>query len=59
MYELGLAHALRPASELVVVRSDAEEINFDIAGIKIQSYDRNNPHAAQRGAVTCGIRTDI
>jgi len=39
MYELGLAHALRPAQELVVVRSDHEEINFDIAGIKIQDYD--------------------
>lgn len=39
MYELGLAHALRPAQELVVVRSDHEDINFDIAAIKIQDYD--------------------
>jgi hypothetical protein len=42
MYELGLAHALRPAQELVVVRSDHEEINFDIAGIKIQHYDSSD-----------------
>ena len=40
MYELGIAHAIRPAQELVVVRNDHEEINFDVAGIKIQSYDK-------------------
>jgi hypothetical protein len=48
MYELGLAHALRPATELVVARSDAEQINFDIAGIKIQSYDRSDLAAARQ-----------
>lgn len=48
MYELGLAHALRPAQELVVVRSDHAEINFDIAGTKVQSYDRSNLLEARR-----------
>jgi hypothetical protein len=47
MYALGLAHALRPATELVVVRSDTEQINFDIAGIKIPAYDRNDLAAAR------------
>jgi hypothetical protein len=57
MYELGLAHALRPASELVVVRSDTEQINFDIAGIKIQSYDRDDlPIARQTFARLLGDR---
>jgi hypothetical protein len=47
MCELGLAHALRPATEFVVVRSDTEQINFDLAGIKIQAYDRNDLAAAR------------
>jgi hypothetical protein len=48
MYELRLAHALRPATELVIVRSDTEQINFDIAGIKIQSYGRAALGAARQ-----------
>ena len=47
MYELGLAHALRRPQELVVVRSDHEEINFDIAAIKIQGYDPSDLSAAR------------
>jgi len=48
MYELGLAHALRHAQELVVVRSDQEDINFDIAGIKIQNYKKSNLGEARK-----------
>ena len=48
MYELGLAHALRRAEELVVVRSDREEINFDIAAIKVQDYGREDLRAARQ-----------
>lgn len=47
MYELGLAHALRRPQELVVVRSDHETINFDIAAIKIQDYDISDLAAAR------------
>jgi len=45
---LGLAHALRHAQELVVVRSDQEDINFDIAGIKIQNYKKSNLGEARK-----------
>ena len=38
MYELGIAHAIRPATDLVVVRNDRKRINFDVAGIHIHSY---------------------
>ncbi len=48
MYELGLAHALRRPQELVVVRSDHEELNFDVAAIKIQDYESSDLPAAQR-----------
>ena len=34
MYEVGLAHAARQNTEVLLVRSDTEEINFDLAGIR-------------------------
>lgn len=42
MYEVGLAHAIRQAPEIVLVRSDEGSINFDLAQISIHSYDRND-----------------
>ncbi len=42
MYEVGLAHAVRQDTEVLLVRSDDEEINFDVAGIRIHSYDRQD-----------------
>lgn len=42
MYEVGLSHALRQVEEIILVRCDNEEINFDLAGIRVISYDKNN-----------------
>lgn len=42
MYEVGLAHAVRQATEVILVRSDEEPINFDLAQINIHRYDRNH-----------------
>ena len=39
LYEVGLAHACRHSTEVLLVRRDAEEINFDVAGIRIHTYD--------------------
>lgn len=38
MYEVGLAHAVRPETDVIMVRSDNVDINFDLAGINIRSY---------------------
>jgi len=40
MYEVGIAHAARQNTEVLLVRSDTEEINFDLAGIRVHTYDR-------------------
>jgi hypothetical protein len=40
LYEVGLAHAARQSTEVLLIRSDDEEINFDVAGIRVHSYDR-------------------
>ena len=38
MYEVGLAHALRQAEEVVLIRRDDARINFDIASIRVHRY---------------------
>ncbi len=48
MYEVGLTHALRQVSEIVLIRSDNDEINFDVAGINIHNYDRSNLDSARK-----------
>lgn len=37
MYEVGLAHAVRQPSEILLVRADDQPINFDLAQINITS----------------------
>ncbi len=48
MYEVGLAHAIRQAEEVILVRSDDEEINFDVANIRIHKYDSKDLGAARK-----------
>lgn len=38
MYEVGLAQAVRQSTEVVVIRYDDEQINFDVAGIQVHRY---------------------
>ena len=39
MYELGLAHAWRQASEVIMVRSDSEPISFDVQSMFVHTYN--------------------
>jgi hypothetical protein len=47
MYELGIAHAIRPPTDVVVVRNDRKEINFDVAGIQVHHYPREDAAASR------------
>lgn len=42
MYEVGLAHAVRQNTEILLIRSDNELINFDVAHINVHKYDRED-----------------
>lgn len=42
MYEVGLAHAVRQDTEILLIRSDDDPISFDVAHINIHKYDREN-----------------
>lgn len=42
MYEVGLAHAIRLPEEVILFRSDNDELLFDVANIRVNSYDPDN-----------------
>jgi hypothetical protein len=48
MYEVGLATAIRPETDLVLVKSDDASINFDLLQIRVHTYPRENPHQARQ-----------
>lgn len=47
MYEVGLAHAVRQSTEILLIRSDDEPINFDVAHINIHNYDSKDIDATR------------
>ena len=49
MYEVGLAHAIRLPEEVILFRSDNEELLFDIANVRVNSYNPDgDPDSARR-----------
>jgi hypothetical protein len=47
MYELGIAHAARIPEEVVVVRSDGDPLDFDIAGVRVHRYSPMHSEARE------------
>ena len=47
MYEVGLTHAIRQPTENLLFRSDRERISFDVAGIRVHDYDRDDLDSAR------------
>lgn len=48
MYELGIAHTVRPDTDVIVVRSDKGRLPFDFAGIQVHSYSNADARAARK-----------
>lgn len=47
LYEVGIAHAVRFPEEVVLFRSDTLKLDFDVAGVRVHSYDPDaNPTRA-------------
>ena len=57
MFALGIAQSVRPATDLIVVRSDRKKINFDINHIRIHRYNRTNPAAARKLFADCLVES--
>ena len=41
LYEVGLSHACRLPEEVILLRSDNDVLDFDIAGVRVLSYNPN------------------
>jgi hypothetical protein len=39
MYEIGLAHAVHTAPEVILFRSDNDRLLFDVTHVRVNSYD--------------------
>jgi hypothetical protein len=52
LYEVGLAHALRPPEEVVLFRSDKQKLDFDVAGVRVHDYDPDGDPATARTKVS-------
>ncbi len=42
MYEVGLAHAIRLPEEVILFRSDNDDLLFDVANVRVIKYDPDN-----------------
>ena len=48
MYEVGLATAVRPETDMIIVKSDDEDISFDLLQIRIHKYPKEKPSEARQ-----------
>ena len=58
MYEVGLTHAIRQATENLLVKCDHEKISFDVAGIRVHTYDHDDL-ATARDMIASNIRDSL
>lgn len=42
LYEVGLAHACRLPEEVILLRSDNDQLDFDISGVRVHQYNPDN-----------------
>lgn len=59
LYEVGLAHAVRLPEEVLLFRSDNEHLPFDVASIRISSYDPDGNPVKARADVSSAIANAI
>ncbi|WP_422927025.1 hypothetical protein [Singulisphaera sp. PoT] len=56
MYEVGVAQAVRLPEEVVLFRSDDEELPFDVVNIRVNSYDPDNKVDEAKASVSEALR---
>jgi hypothetical protein len=59
LYELGIAHATRLPEEVLIFRSDSDQLLFDVAGIRVNSYAPDDDAVAAREKVVAAIADAI
>lgn len=51
LYEVGLAHACRLPEEVILLRSDDDQLDFDISGVRVHNYNPDNIEEATEKVV--------
>lgn len=59
MYEVGIAHAVRLPEEVILFRSDNDELLFDVANVRVNSYDPDGDPEEARIKLGTTIREAI
>ena len=59
MYEIGIAHAVRLAEEVILFRSDNDPLLFDVANIRINKYDPDATPEVARQQVSDALRSAL
>jgi hypothetical protein len=59
MYEVGLAHAIRRAEEVLLFRSDTDRIMFDLANVRINHYEPDSDAAEARQLLTRALQSAV
>jgi hypothetical protein len=52
MYEVGLAHAVRLPEEVILFRADTDFLLFDVANVRVNTYDPDHDSDSARAWVT-------
>lgn len=55
LYEVGLAHAIRLPEEVILFRSDEDQLIFDITNVRVNSYDPDTDPSTARDLVIDSI----
>ncbi len=55
MYEIGLAHSVRLPEEVLIFRSDSDHLLFDVANVRVNSYDPDGDPPGARSVVQDAI----
>jgi hypothetical protein len=59
MYEVGLAHVLRQPEEVILFRSDRDRLPFDIANVRVNTYDPDGDPDGSRNSVEKAVAEAI
>lgn len=59
LYEVGIAHAVRVPEEVVLLRSDQLRLDFDIAGVRVHSYDPDGDPDGATNFVTETVKASL
>lgn len=59
LYEVGLAHAIRLPEEVILFRSDEDQLIFDITNVRVNSYDPDTDPSTARELVIDSINNAL